>query len=98
MKYAELSSFISYDLDSTEQVAAYTYSELQRAGIQNMIAAAAEEFVRLGVDITDMDIESSRRRAYLKGQIEFGKYLLSMHDTMSDLQAEARDQSNLQGE
>ena len=82
MQLSKLSTFVSYDLEPNEQRAAYTFNSAQLAGIQNLIAAAAEELMvaRLGED--DLSVDSIKRSAYLQGQIALGKHLLELHDSL----------------
>lgn len=78
---SNLSSFICYELDPTEEAHAYTYTHLQIAGIQNQIAAAAEEMLRTPLDLDETSIEAIKKRSYLKGQIVALKHLLALHDS-----------------
>lgn len=83
MRIAKLSSFVSYDLTEVEQRSAYTYNEAQLAGIQNQLAAAAEELLRAPVEVDDTSIEGIKKRAYLQGQIALAKFLLELHDSFN---------------
>jgi hypothetical protein len=83
MELSALSSFIAYNLTEVEHRSAYTYNEAQIVGIQNQIAAAAEEFMRINLDEDDTSLTAVKRKAYLKGQIAALKYLLSLHDTFN---------------
>lgn len=83
MQLAKLSSFISYDLTDLEYRAAHTYNEAQLAGLQNQLAAAAEEMLKAPLDGDDTSIESIKKRAYLRGQVDSLKYLLSLHDSIN---------------
>jgi hypothetical protein len=80
MKASTLSSFVAYDLTPVEEKSAYTYNEAQLAGIQNVLAGAAEELVKAPLDEDDTSVPGIKRRAYLQGQISAMKYLLSLHD------------------
>lgn len=73
------SSFLTYSLEALELQSAYTYSDLQMAGIQNQIAAAAEEILKIPLDVDDSAVQHAKRRAYLQGQIDALKHLLSLH-------------------
>lgn len=78
------SSFLGYEMSEEEIKQAYSYSELQRAGIQNLIADAAEELLTAPLSENDTDIVAIKRRALLQGQIGILKYLLELHETTKD--------------
>lgn len=80
MKISALSSFVAYDLTAIEERSAYTYNEAQLAGIQNVLAGAAEELLKVPLEEDDTSVPGIKRRAYLQGQISALKYLLSLHD------------------
>lgn len=80
------STFIAYELTDAETKSAYTYNEAQRAGIQNQIALDAEEILRIPLDVDDTDVADIKRRAFLRGKIAFGKYLLELHDSFNQPQ------------
>jgi hypothetical protein len=94
VELAKFSSFIAYELTEVEYRAAYTYNEAQIAGIQNQLAAAAEEFLNLPLDEDDTDIKSIKRRSYLQGQISICKYLLSLHDAVRASSLESQEGNN----
>lgn len=77
------SSFIAYELDGNEQLQAYTYSVAQRAGIQNLIAAAAEEALAIQLSQDELTVEAIKRRSYLQGQIDILQHLLKLHTEIS---------------
>lgn len=83
MKPSTSSAFLKYDLDPQEVLAAYTYSDMQVAGIQNQISEAAEAILKLPLSEDDTQIANIKRRAYLQGQLEILRYLLSLHQTFS---------------
>lgn len=76
------STFISYELTPVEQVGAYTFTGLQKAGIQNLLSAAAEEFMQKPIDEDDTSIPAIKRKAYLQGQIAILKHLLELHNSL----------------
>lgn len=79
------SSFLSFSMEPVELSAAYTYSAVQIAGIRNLIAAAAEEVLRIPLDADDGEVAHGKRRAYLQGQIAILKHLLQQHDAYTQL-------------
>lgn len=83
MQIANLSSFISYDLDVVEYRAAYTFNEAQRAGIQNLLAASAEDLLKRLLSEDDTSIEAVKKSAYTQGMIAAYKHLLSLHDSIN---------------
>lgn len=83
MHIAKFSSFVSFELTPVEHISAYTYNEAQLAGIQNQLAAAAEDFLKLSLSEDDTSISSIKKRAYTQGMINAYKYLLSMHDSVT---------------
>lgn len=77
------SSFLAFELEPHEMAAAYTFSPLQAVGIQNLIAAAAEEVLAIQLDADETSIPMLKRRAYLQGQVAILKHLLKLHDGYS---------------
>lgn len=77
------SAFISYELEPLELQSAYTFSAVQLAGIQNLIAQAAEEVLQIPLDVIDTSIPDIKKRAYLQGQIYILRHLLSLNATFS---------------
>lgn len=77
------SSFLSFDLEPNELKAAYTYSALQAVGIKNLIAAAAEEVMKIQLGSDDLTTEMLKRRSYLQGQVHILQYLLQLHDDVN---------------
>lgn len=94
MQIAKLSSFISYELTQAEHNAAYTYNEAQLAGIQNQLAAAAEDLLKAQLSEDDTSVEAIKKRAYTQGMLYAYKYLLSLHDAV--LQASSNQEGNQQ--
>lgn len=80
------SAFVTYNFEPLELSAAYTYSDLQLAGIQNQIASAAEEVLKIPLDVDDSEVVHAKRRAYMQGQIDALKHLLSMHRAFNSAQ------------
>lgn len=77
------SSFVSYELTPSEQVGAYSFTGLQKAGLQNLLSAAAEEYLSKPLDEDDTSIQAIKRKAYLQGQIAILKHLLELSDNLS---------------
>ena len=78
------SSFIAFVLTSEEEVQAYEYTDLQIAGIQNLISAAAEEILRETLTEDQLSLEAQKKLAYTKGQIDILKCLLARADVVRD--------------
>lgn len=77
------STFVSYELTPAEQVGAYTFTGLQKAGLQNLLSAAAEEYLSKPLDEDDTSIPAIKRKAYLQGQIAILKHLLQLNESLS---------------
>lgn len=71
------SSFCNYRFSDEEQEAIIgSFTESQRQFIQSQISALAEELLALTYDSSDPQA-FIQRQAYLRGQIDFAKYLQS---------------------
>jgi hypothetical protein len=92
MKAAKLSSFHCFELTTEEEIQAYTYNDCQVAGIQNLIAAAAEEIVSVALEADQLSLEAQKKLAYTKGQIDILKTLLARADVIAETLAAAQDQ------
>lgn len=95
MKASINSSFISFELTTEEEIEAFKYSDAQIAGIQNYIAAAAEELVQALVTNDRNSLEEQVRLAYTKGQIDILKTLLARSDAIADELAYKQAQEEL---
>lgn len=71
--------FTSYDLTPEEEKAAYTFSMLQLAGIQNVISAVAMDLAAPPLEVDDHNIVEIKRRAMLRGEIEALQRLIDNH-------------------
>lgn len=91
MKPSLKSSFIAYELEEKEQLAAYNFTSLQLAGIQNLLAAAAEEIINPPLDMDDESLPAIKKRAYLQGQVAILKHLLEMHEAFSQLPTDSQE-------
>lgn len=87
------SSFIAFTLTTEEEREAYLYNDFQIAGIQNMIAAAAEELVQMLITNDRNSLEEQVRLAYTKGQIDQLKCLLARSDVLRE-EAEAKAEAD----
>lgn len=92
MKASILSSFISFELTQEEETAAYTFNDCQIAGIQNMIAAYAEDILRVSVDMDELSVEAQKKLAYTKGNIASLKFLLDRADVLAEARKEEESQ------
>lgn len=84
------SSFVAFSLTLQEEVDAYTYNDQQIAGIQNLIAAGAEEIVSVALTEDQLSLEAQKKLAYTKGQIDILKLLLSRADVVREAQEAAQ--------
>lgn len=94
MNIAPLSSFIAYELTPEEEIQAFTYSDMQTAGIQNLISAAAEEIVSVALTEDQLSLESQKKLAYTKGQIEILKLILARADILREQQKESQQHNS----
>lgn len=85
-----MSSFVSFELSPEEENAAYSYNDCQVAGIQNMIAAAAEDIVRISLEVDELSLEEQKKLAYTRGQIAILKTLLARSDVLAEGRKEAQ--------
>lgn len=80
MKISNESSFTAYILDPIEELAGYTFNEANKAVIQNLISAAAEDFLAVGLDADGtelvMSLDEKLRLANLRGQVQILRHLL----------------------
>jgi len=88
-----LSSFIAFKLTPEEEVQAYNYNDLQLAGIQNLVAAAAEEILQVTLEVNQLDLDAQKKLAYTKGQLDILKTLLARSDVIKE-QLENSKQQN----
>lgn len=93
MQVSLKSSFTAFDLTVAEERSGYNFNEANKAVIQNLLSAAAEEFIAVGLQgegkelILSMD--EKLRVAELRGTINILKYLLQVSDaTKQEVQAE----------
>lgn len=91
MKASILSSFISFELTPEEEIAAFSFNDCQVAGIQNQVAAKAEELVQMHLEIDQQSLDGQKKLAYTKGYIEAMKYLLAMSDVLAEQRKETED-------
>lgn len=86
MQISLKSSFTAFELTVQEENSGYQFNEANRAVIQNLLSAAAEDFLAVGLQgdgselILSMD--EKLRVAELRGQINILKYLLQAADTV----------------
>lgn len=91
MQIDQNSPFLSYELTAQEEIAAYTYTELQLIGIKNQIALAAQDVLNPPLNIDDTDITEIKKKAMLRGEIEALTQLLNKH---AAIQFQLSEQSN----
>lgn len=78
------SSYIAFELNEEEEREAYKFNDCQIAGIQNYIAAAAEELLQALLTNDINSLEEQVRLAYTKGQIDILKTLLGRADAIAE--------------
>lgn len=83
MHQLKVNSFARVDLTPEEERQAYSFTQLQLAGIQNLISEAAEDLLRQPLDEDDITIPSIKRRAFLRGQIAVLRHLQALHDNLN---------------
>jgi lipopolysaccharide export system protein LptA len=91
MKPSKMSSFIAFDLLPEEELQAFTYNDLQVAGIQNLISAAAEEIVSVALEADQLSLDAQKKLAYTKGQIDILKTLLARADVVAETLAQEQE-------
>lgn len=82
----KVSSFNSVEMSDADCRAAYTFTSLQLAGIQNQISEVAEEILRQPLDLDDTSIPAIKKRAYLQGQLVALQHLKALHFTYNSQQ------------
>ena len=85
------SSFVAFELTMAEEVEAYTYNDSQIAGIQNLIASAAEDIIRISLTSDELSLEAQKKLSYTRGQIDVLKLLLARADVIRETQQAERD-------
>lgn len=76
-----VNDFVSYELTQEEMLLAVTFTIAQRANLQTMLAAAAEEKVNLKVDSTNI-MRFVQQEAELQGKINTLRTLLDGYETI----------------
>lgn len=93
MQISRSSAFIAYELTEPEEMAGYTFNEANRAVIQNLISAAAEDFLLVGLKGEGseliLSLDEKLRVAELRGGINTLRYLLEAADRFKE-QAEQK--------
>lgn len=88
MRISNESSFTAYKLEAIEELAGYTFNEAQRAVIQNLISAAAEDFLLAGLQLDGselvLSLDEKLRLAELRGTVKVLKHLLLTADTLKE--------------
>jgi len=96
MKASLMSSFIAFELNEEEELAAFAYNDCQIAGIQNELSSCAEELLKVIMETDEVSLDGAKKMAYTKGQIDILKYLLARGDSIKEQRAAeqaSRDQS-----
>ena len=96
MKASILSSFLAFELTPEEELQAFDYNDLQVAGIQNMIAASAEDILKTTLEVDQLSLDAQKKLAYTRGQMDILKYLLARADALVEerKQAQFNEQAN----
>ena len=87
------SSFISFDLTPEEEREGYKFNDCQVAVIQNLLAACAEDLVKVLLTNDRNSLEEQVKLAYTKGQIDGYKCLLARSESMAEELAAAEEQA-----
>ena len=99
MKVASNSIFTKYELTEDEVLNAHIYTDLQVAGIQNLLADAAEDLVNIPLDVDDSSVDGKNKRAFTQGMVQAYKYLLETHQANKEMLTAIQTQlSQSQGE
>jgi hypothetical protein len=85
------SSFISFELTPEEEREGYKFNDNQIAVIQNLIAACAEDLVKVLITSDRNSLEEQVKLAYTKGQIDGYKCLLARSESMAEEAAAAEE-------
>lgn len=88
------SSFLAFELSTEEELLAYSYTDVQVAGIQNLIAAAAEDILRITLDTDQLSLEAQKKLAYTKGQMDILKCILARADVLREQKALEAENEN----
>lgn len=96
MKASILSSFLAFELTPEEELQAFDYNDLQVAGIQNMIAASAEDILKTTLEVDQLSLDAQKKLSYTRGQMDILKYLLARADALVEerKQAQFNEQAN----
>lgn len=92
MKLLATSSFVAFELTPEEEIEAFTFNELNKAAIQNLISDAAEELLQIRLDGKLDSPEEREKAAFTSGQIEILKFLLANSTALKEELAAARAQ------
>lgn len=98
MQISRVSSFTAYELTPQEEQSGYNFNEANRAVIQNLLSAAAEDFLAVGLkgegNELILSMDEKLRVAELRGQVNILKYLLEAADTIKQEVEAAQDRKN----
>ena len=99
MKPDMSSPFISYVLEDEEALMAHILSDLQLAGIKNLISAAVSDLINVPLHVDDNSEGGKNKRAYTQGQVEAYMHLIELHNSCkAELQIIQNQNSQAQGE
>jgi hypothetical protein len=78
------SPFVGYVLEEDEILPSLILSELQLAGMKNLLAGAVSDLLSIPLDLDDGSAEGRNKRAYTQGQIAAYKFIIDQHHAALD--------------
>lgn len=90
MRISKLSAFTAYELSEEEMLQGYDFTEANRAVIQNLISANAEELLIVRLDGKMQSEEERVKAAFTSGQIAILRYLLSTGEELKAAERQAK--------
>lgn len=85
MKVDLNSPYIKYELDDNELLTSQVLSDLNIAGIQNLIASTAEDLLNIPLNLSDVSEEGKNKRAFTQGMLLAYKHILELHNNAKAL-------------
>lgn len=96
MKVDTSSPFVRYELSEEELISAHILTDLQVAGMKNLLSDAVEDLISIPLELDDESPEGKNKRAYTQGMVAAYKYILDVHaanlDTLQKIQSQQADQ------
>lgn len=85
------SPFLKYQLSEDEELTCHVLSDLNLAGIQNLLADTASDLLNIPLHVSDSSEEGRNKRAYTQGMLDAYRHLLNTHwktlETIKEIEA-----------